>query len=131
LREEYRLRVFGSACVVLRKILGPNKGELTRERRALRNEELCDLCSSSNIFCVTEARRMKWAGNVTLMERNINAYRIFVGKLKAENYLEDLDVDGRILWTVIIKTEREDLEWIDLALDKNKWFAFVKTVLSY
>jgi hypothetical protein len=39
---------------------------------------------------------MKWAGNVKLMGKNINAYRLVVGKLKAETYLEDLDVDGRI-----------------------------------
>jgi hypothetical protein len=48
-----------------------------------------------------KARKMKWAGNVKLMGKNINACRLFVGKLKAENYLEDLDVDGRILWRVI------------------------------
>jgi hypothetical protein len=131
LREEYRLRIFESTCVVLRKILGSNRGEVTRGRRALRDVELCDLYSSSNIFCVMEARRMKWAGNVTLIRRSINARRLIVGKLKAENYLEDLCVDGRILWRVTLNTQREGLEWIGLSLDKDKWFAVVKTVLNY
>jgi hypothetical protein len=40
------------------------------------------------------ARKMKWARNVKLMGKNINACRLFVGKLKAETYFEDLDVDA-------------------------------------
>jgi hypothetical protein len=39
------------------------------------------------------ARKMKWAGNVKLMGKNINACRLFLGKQKAETYLEGLDVD--------------------------------------
>jgi len=50
---------------------------------------------------------------------------------KAENYLEDICVDDRILWRVTLNTEREGLEWIVLALEKNKWFAVVKMVLNY
>lgn len=130
--EEYRLRVFESNYVVLRKILGPIKDEVTRGRRALRNEEFCDLYSSSNIFfCVREARRMKWAGNVTLMGRSINACRLTAGKLKAANYLEELCIDGRMLRGVTLKTEREGLEWIGLSLDKDKWFTVVQAVLNY
>jgi len=68
-----------------------------------------------------EARKMKWTGNVTLMGRSINACRLIVGKLKVENYLEGLYVGGKILRRVTLKTEREGLEWIGLALDKDKW----------
>jgi hypothetical protein len=50
---------------------------------------------------------------------------------KAENYLEDICVDDRILWRVTLNTERESLEWIGLALEKDKWFAVVKMVLNY
>jgi hypothetical protein len=46
-REEYRSRVFQNR--VLRRIFGSNREEVTRERRKLQNEELSDLCCSSNI----------------------------------------------------------------------------------
>jgi len=41
LREERKLRVFEN--VVLRRIFGPRRGELTGEWRRLHNEELNDL----------------------------------------------------------------------------------------
>jgi len=74
---------------------------------------------------------MKWAGNVTLMGRSINACRLIVGKLKGENCLENLYMDGKILWKVTLKTEREGLEWIGLTVDNDKWLAVVKAVLNY
>jgi hypothetical protein len=50
LREEYRLRMFENR--VLRKMLGPNRGELTGVSRRLHNEELYDLYWSPNIIRV-------------------------------------------------------------------------------
>jgi len=50
LREELRLRVFEN--MVLRRIFGPNRDEITREREKLYNEELNGLSCSPNIFRV-------------------------------------------------------------------------------
>jgi hypothetical protein len=47
LREEHRVRVFET--IELRRILGPNRKEITQERRKLQNEEL-HLYSSANII---------------------------------------------------------------------------------
>jgi len=65
LREERKLRVFEN--MVLRRIFGPRRDEVTGEWRRLHNEELNDLYSSLNIVRVIKSRRMRWAGHVTRM----------------------------------------------------------------
>jgi hypothetical protein len=53
---------------VLRRIFGPKRDEVTRERGMLNNEELNNLYSSPNIIRVTKSKRMRWARHVTGME---------------------------------------------------------------
>ena len=50
--------------MVLRRIFGPRRDEVTGEWRRLHNEELNDLYSSPNIVWVIKSRRMRWAGHV-------------------------------------------------------------------
>ena len=65
LREEMKLWVFDN--MVLRRIFGPRRDEVTGEWRRLHNEELNDLYSSPNIVRVIKLRRMRWAGHVARM----------------------------------------------------------------
>ena len=57
LREERRLRVFEN--MVLRRIFGPRRDEVTGEWRRMHNEEINDLYSSPNIVRVIKWRRMR------------------------------------------------------------------------
>ena len=78
LREERKLRVFEN--MVLRRIFGPRRDEVTGEWRRLHNMELSDLYSSLNIVRVIKSRRMRWAGHVARMGEDRGAYRVLVGK---------------------------------------------------
>ena len=56
-REERKLRVFEN--MVLRRIFGPRRDEVTEEWRRFHNEEPNDLYSSPNIVRVIKSRRMR------------------------------------------------------------------------
>jgi hypothetical protein len=60
--------------IVMRRIFGPKKDEVTGVWRKLHNE---DLYSSPSII---KSRRMRWAGHVARMGEKINVYRLLVGK---------------------------------------------------
>ena len=92
LREERKLRVFEN--MVLRRILGPRRDEVTGEWRRLHNEELNDLYSSPNIVRVIKSRRMRWAGHVARMGEERAVYRVLVGKPEGKR---PLGVDGWII----------------------------------
>ena len=72
------LRVFENR--VLRRILGPERDEVTREWRKLHKEELNDLHSSPNVVRVIKSRRMRWAGYVACMRESRGVYKVLVGK---------------------------------------------------
>jgi hypothetical protein len=44
---------------VLRRIFGPERNEVTGERREQHSEELRDLCSSPSIIRIMKSRRMR------------------------------------------------------------------------
>jgi len=76
--QEEKLRV--SENMVLRRIFGPRRDEVTVEWRRLHNEELNDLYCSPNIVRVIRSRRMRWAGDVARMGEETGVYRVLVGK---------------------------------------------------
>jgi len=78
LQEERKLRVFKN--MVLRRIFGPRRDEVTGEWRRMHNEELNDLYSSPNIVRVIKLRRMRWAWHVARMGEERGVYRVLVGK---------------------------------------------------
>ena len=78
LREERKLRLFEN--MVLRRIFGPRRDEVTGEWRRLHNEELNDLNSSPNIVRVIKSKRMRWAALVARIVEERGMYRILEGK---------------------------------------------------
>jgi hypothetical protein len=50
-----------------------------------------------------------------------DAYRVLVGKPEGKIHLEELDADGSLMLKWILKKRDRDMEWIDLAQDREGW----------
>jgi len=129
LREERKLRVYEN--MVLRRIFGPRRDEVTGECRRLHKEELNDLYPSPNIVRVIKSRRMRWAGHVARMGVERGAYRVLVGKPEGKRTL----VRPRRRWVDNIGMDHQEVEcgyvdWIGLAQDRDRWRTLVSGVMN-
>jgi len=128
LREERKLRVFEN--MVLRRIFGPRRDEVTGEWKRLHNEELNDLYSSPNIVRVIKSRRMRWAGHVVRMGEERGVYRVLLGKPEGKRPLGR----PRHRWMDIRMDLQEVgcgyMDWIGLAQDRDRWRTLVSAVMN-
>jgi hypothetical protein len=104
---------------------------VTGEWRKLHNEELRDLYSSPSIIRIIKSRRMGWTGHVARMGKKRNTYRLLVGKPMGKRplgrprrrWVDNIRMDlGEVGW--------DDVEWIGLAQDRNRWRALLNSVLN-
>ena len=128
LREERKLRVFEN--MVLRRIFGPRRDEVTGQWRRLHNEELNDLYSSPNILRVIKSRRMRWVGHVARMGEEREVYRVLVGKPEGKRPLGR----PRRRWVDNIRMDLQEvgcwyMDWIGLAQDRDSWRTLVSAVM--
>jgi hypothetical protein len=99
-------------------------------RRKLHNEELHDLYSWPSIIRIMKSRGMRWARHVARMRENRNALRL-VGQPEGKRPLGR----SRRRWVDIIRMDLVevgwgDVDWIDLAQDRDSWRALVNSVLD-
>ena len=117
--------------MVLRKIFGPRRDEVTGEWRRFYNEELNDLYSSPNNVRVIKSRRMRWAGHVARMGEERGVYRVFLGKQEGKRPLGR----PRRRWLDNIRMDLQEvgcgyMDWIGLAQDRNGWRTLVSVVMN-
>ena len=129
LREERKLKVFEN--MVLRRIFGPRRDEVTGGWRRLHNEELNDLYSSPNMVRVIKSRRMKWTGHVARMGEEKGVYRVLVGKLDGRRPLGR----PRHRWVDNIRMDLQEvgcgyMDWIGLAQDRDRWRKLVSAIMN-
>jgi len=126
LREERKLRVFEN--IVLRRIFGPRRDEVTGEWRRLHDEELRvnDMYSSPSIVRVITSRRMRWAGHVARMGEEREVYRVLVGKPEGKRPLGR----SRRRWMDLQEVGCGYMDWIGLSQDRDGWRRLVSAVMN-
>jgi hypothetical protein len=80
---------------------------------------------------MTKSRRMKWAGHITRMGAMRNIYTILVGKPEEKRslgrptcrWMDNSKMDLR-------KIGWGDMDWTDLAQDRDQWRALVNMVIN-
>jgi hypothetical protein len=92
--------------MVLRRIFGPRRDEVTGEWRRLYNEELNDLYCSPNIVWVIKWRRMRWAGHVARMGEGRDCIGSWCGNQREGDHWGDLGVDG---WIILGRISRSGM----------------------
>ena len=113
LREERKLGV--SENMMMRRIFGPRRDEVTGEWRRMHNEELSGLYSSPNTVRVIKSSRMRWAGHVARMGEEMGVYRVLAGKSERKRPLGK----PRRRWVDNIRMDLQDVgcgyvDWIGL-----------------
>jgi len=129
LREERKLRVLEN--MVLRRIFGPRREEVTGEWKRLYNEELNDLYPSPNIVRVIKSRRMRWAGHVARMGEERGVYRVLVGKPEGKRPLGR--PRRRLVDNIRMDLREVGCGFMDLigrAQDRDRWRTLVRTVMN-
>ena len=107
---------------------GPRRDEVTVEWRRLHNEELNGLYCSPNIVRVIKSRRMRWAGHVARMGEETGRIGSWWGNRRERDHWGDLGVDGWVILGWI--SRRWDVDWIELAQDRDRWRALVSAVMN-
>jgi inhibitor of KinA sporulation pathway (predicted exonuclease) len=116
---------------VLRRKFGQKKDEVILDWRKL-HEELHDLYSSPSMNKIMKSTRMRWAGHVArVVDKKKNAYRLLVRKPGGKRPLRK----PKRRWVFNIRMDLvevgwEDVDWIDLALNRDRWRALVNSVLN-
>ena len=129
LREERKLKVFQN--MVLSRIFGLGRDEVTGEWRRLHKEELNDLYSSPNIVRVIKSRRMRISGHLARMGEERGVYRVLVGKPEGKRPLgrpRRRRVDN-------IRMDLQEvgcgyMDWIGVAQDRDRWRMLVSAVMN-
>jgi len=127
--EERKLTVLEN--MVLRRIFGPRRDEVTGKWRRMHNEELNYLYPSPNIVRVIKSRRMRWAGHVARMGEESGVYRVLVGKPEGRRLLGR----PRRRWVDNIRTDLQEVEcgymdWNGLAQDRDRWRTLLSAVMN-
>jgi len=128
LREERKLRVFEN--MVLWRIFGHRRDEVTGEWRRLHNEELNDLYSP-NIVRVIKSRRMRCDWACGTYGRGEGVYRVLLGKPEGKRPLGR----PRHRWVDNIRMGLREvgcgyMDWIGLAQERDRWRTLVSAVMN-
>jgi hypothetical protein len=115
---------------VPRRLFGPKRDKVTGEWRIIYNEGHNDFYSKPNTFWVIKSRRTRWVGHISRVGERKVAYRFLMGKPEGKSHLVDPGVNGRIILRWISIIWMWGMDWIELAQDRDRWWALVNAVMN-
>jgi len=65
------------------------------------------------------------------MEKSTDAYWVLVEKSEKSDHLEDLGVDGWIILKWIMRKLYENLKWVNLGQNRDRWPAVVNALMNF
>ena len=117
---------------VLKKIFGPKRDEVTGQWRRLHNEKLYDIYPSPNIIWVITSRKMRQNGHKARMGVRTGTYRVLVRGPEGKTSLGRPRCRRKNNIKISLQAvEWGSLDWIDLALDTERWGALVNVELNF
>ena len=81
---------------------------------------------------VIKSKRMRWLGHVARMEEGRGVHKVLVGKPEGRRPLGR----PRHSWKNNIKMDLQEVgrgcgDWMELARDRDRWWALVSTVMNF
>jgi len=73
---------------------------------------------------------MKWAGRIARVGERRDVRRVVVGKPEGKSHLENPGVVGNIILKSIFNKWDGGMDWIDLAQNRDRWWALVNAVMN-
>jgi hypothetical protein len=74
---------------------------------------------------------MRWVGHVALTGDRRDTYKVWMGRSKRRDNLEDLVIDGTITLTKdLLKVIWGDKDYVDLVQNMDRWWAVVNAVMK-
>jgi hypothetical protein len=83
------------------------------------------------MITVTKSRKIRWAGHVARMGDRRDAYRVLMGRPWGKRQLgrPRCRWEDNIKW--VIKKWDGDMDWIDLAEDRDRWRALANAIMKF
>jgi hypothetical protein len=74
---------------------------------------------------------MRWAGHVARTGRKEAYVRFWWGNRRERDQQGDLGIDRRIILGWIFRKWNGGMDWIELAQDRDRWWALVNAVINF
>jgi hypothetical protein len=112
------------------KVVGPKRVEVTVYLRKLHNEDLLEFFTRQLSYLGDQMTAIQMGGLVARMGERKSAYGIWCRYVREKTTIKPIFGWDNNIKMDLKNVGREDVDWIDVAEDKDKWRALVDTDMN-